>query len=927
MENVNSEENQIEETAVSHPTTRFNTWEAFTTLILLLILLLAAYFRFTGLNWDANYHLHPDERFLTIVGSALDGAPDPITYLKTSESPLNPYNVGQTFFVYGNFPLSVTTYVAEWAANLCTTLTGADGELPGWCIGSFVSYDGIHLIGRFMSGLLDLVAVAFTFLIGRRLYDRRIGLLAAMLHAVAVMPIQQSHFFTMDNWAAALTTMTIYTAVRAAGFGDKEQKWRVVWWVLFGIGMGAATASRINVAPVAGIAPVAAVIWLARKGHTWQTIWQGVINLVKGKVSMAGMDVQRMMLGVMIAAIVSVASFRITQPYAFADPETVRTSVLAETGQEPGLITTVARSIFGFNPQWRANMEEIQHQQGPDFAAPFALQWTDRAPILFPLTNMVLYGMGLTAGITAWAGFLWALWRIVRGKPDWVRHAIPVAWAGFYFVFMGTRWVKSIRYFLPIYPMLFLLAGWALFAIWDRMKVAENGRFLKQTLAALLIIATVLPSLLWANTFITTYTTPFTRIRASEWIYDNIPSGATLIYEADGQQKTFQLPLKQFQFVNGGAPLSLGFNMPEDGTITAVSLNYLSLSPEALPNSSRQTLQASLNANGNFVTGEESFALSNERQRMVIDLPDTAVSADSRTDFTIELLSPGPVSAGTSLLMTESWDDLLPVGIDGRNSFGSYYTEVFNSQRPITDTDSQEKRQQMVEWLEETDYIVLSSQRAMWSQPRIPISFPMMMVYYESLFNGQMGFELVGEFHADFHVGPLYISDTTGQVAWGEPPFAGFPPPGELAAEEAFSIYDHPPVWIFQKTANYSRENTIQILGDVDLSPDKVRFMTPGEATDAPNGLMLTDAEQATQQANGTFSQVFNVDGVLSTNPTVAAVVWWITAVLLGWLAFPLASMIFRGLPDKGYALARILSLLLISYFGWLMASLKWLPN
>ncbi|MCA9921258.1 MAG: hypothetical protein KC421_02740, partial [Anaerolineales bacterium] len=55
--------------------------------------------------------------------------------------------------------------------------------------------------------------------------------------------------------------------------------------------------------------------------------------------------------------------------------------------------------------------------------------------------------------------------------------------------------------------------------------------------------------------------------------------------------------------------------------------------------------------------------------------------------------------------------------------------------------------------------------------------------------------------------------------------------------------------------------------------------------------------------------------------------VWWITAVLLGWLAFPLAAMIFRGLPDKGYALARILSLLLISYFGWLMASLNWLPN
>jgi hypothetical protein len=27
---------------------------------------------------------------------------------------------------------------------------------------------------------------------------------------------------------------------------------------------------------------------------------------------------------------------------------------------------------------------------------------------------------------------------------------------------MGTRWVKSVRYFLPIYPFLCLLAAWLL---------------------------------------------------------------------------------------------------------------------------------------------------------------------------------------------------------------------------------------------------------------------------------------------------------------------------------------------------------------------------------------------------------------------------------------------------------------------------------
>ena len=88
-------------------------------------------------------------------------------------------------------------------------------------------------------------------------------------------------------------------------------------------------------------------------------------------------------------------------------------------------------------------------------------------------------------------------------------------------------------------------------------------------------------------------------------------------------------------------------------------------------------------------------------------------------------------------------------------------------------------------------------------------------------------------------IGPLYISDTTGQIGWGEMPEIGWPPPGDLAAEEAFSVYDHPPVWIFAKTEAYSRENTVAILGEVDLS--QTVFMNPGQATDAPNGLMLSE--------------------------------------------------------------------------------------
>ncbi|MBK8432975.1 MAG: glycosyltransferase family 39 protein [Chloroflexi bacterium] len=195
--------------------------------------------------------------------------------MRTSESPLNPYNKGEGFYVYGNFPMTATKYVAEWA-EAWRTPCNEEPEPRPLCRNPLTSYDGVHLIGRILSALLDLTAVLFTFLIGRRLYSDRVGLLAAFLMATAVMPIQQSHFYTMDNWAAGLATMTIYAAVRAS-----EQATRKRWWALFGILLGLTLASRVNVAPLAGVAGVAGLIWLAQ-GKARESKWWPTYKVRRG---------------------------------------------------------------------------------------------------------------------------------------------------------------------------------------------------------------------------------------------------------------------------------------------------------------------------------------------------------------------------------------------------------------------------------------------------------------------------------------------------------------------------------------------------------------------------------------------------------------------------------------------------------------------
>ncbi len=897
-------------------------WEKLWPIWLGIILLLGAWMRFDGINWDQFTHLHPDERFLTIVASSLETESSPLAYLRTSESTLNPYNKGQGFYVYGNFPMTVTRYVAEMGQGFC----GADGcEAFGKPV-NYTGYDGIHLVGRALSALIDLVAVAFTFLIGRRLYGTKVGLLGTFLVAFSVLSIQQSHFFTADNWASALCVIALYMAVRASEHNQMK------WYALFGLFLGLSVASRINMAPLAAIAGVSAFVWLSRHFYSWQDAISSehLFDLFT-----------RAAMGVALAAVVSFVTFRLAMPYAFNDVSMAKAEAAAsyqEGCSERGEIcaprtaddyralssTVILRTLIGFNDKWEQNMEEIQRLQKPDAMFPPAIQWTDRTAVVFPLTNMVFWGMGLLAGIAALAGCAWAFMRISRARPEWRAHMIPVLWSLAYFLFMGTRWVKSVRYFLPIYSTLLLLAAWALFAL---MAWAGRNR-LRRFLAMSTMMLVMMGTMMWANAFMAVYRDGFTRVRASEWIFEHVPSAVTLLYEADGDERQLQLPIRAHEFWENGPILFSTADLPHTGTVTAVRFNYVTSDSPA-----DMTLTLGTPAQRQLYGGTQiNIEGGLEREAVLFDVTNFEVTADTQIALEFNMTTGGNIALDTSAVVSEHWDDPLPVNLDGRNAYGSYYRGIKDPDRgvdgtiPITGQDDANKLEGFVSWLDKADYVMLSSQRAVWTTPRMPIMFPMTIEYFESLFNGDLGFEMVQQTHADMNIGPLYISDTGGSVHWGSPPAVGWPPPPDFtAAEEAFSVYDHPPVWIFQKSDTYSSDATRDLLGSVDLSA--VSGMNPGQATKAGDGLVMTSSEFAAQQAGGTFSELFNPDGLLNNNAPVAVIVWWLAVVLIGLLAFPFTFTVLNGLPTKGYAFSRMLGILVVSYFGWLMASLRVLPN
>jgi hypothetical protein len=188
-----------------------------------------------------------------------------------------------------------------------------------------------------------------------------------------------------------------------------------------------------------------------------------------------------------------------------------------------------------------------------------------------------------------------------------------------------------------------------------------------------------------------------------------------------------------------------------------------------------------------------------------------------------------PVTIARTVIANEEWDEGLPFPFEGIDPFGQYYYGITNYVRRYDDAD---KRQMFIETLAQADYLILPSQRSIWSIDRIPLSYPMTLEYYRALFDGRLGFDLIAFFNSPITIGPLYISDLAGNAALNHPPPLPLFNLNPFAAEEAFSVYDHQPVWVFKKRADFSLSAVQQVLEKVNLS--KMVIQAPRDATPLP---------------------------------------------------------------------------------------------
>lgn len=757
--------------------------------VCLLLIGLGIAFRFLWTDWSQGANLHPDEYGLTNTLTQLRLPNDLDGYFNTRLSPLSPYkrydaageavgNGPDNGMRWGQWPMILIRAAAEWSGN-----TG---------------YDELRLMGRRLSALSDCLSLLFIFLIGRRLYGRTVGLLGAALSALAVMQIQQAHFMTVDTFGALFTMLAMYTAVRIAE-NPLLSRWAAGWYALFGVLLGMTMASKINLLPVGGMLLLAAVIGAANLRLKTRHDLEVVCVLTAAYLA--------------LAFSLAMITFRFTQPMSF---RAAQGDTFWYTAQP--------------NPDWLSSMRAAQSESSGIGGGPPAEQWAHRPTLVFPLINMILWGMGLPLGAAAWLGVLWAAWRMLRYREDWQLHLLPLAWIGGYTLFMGTRWVMSIRYFLPVYPFLCLMAAWALLRLWTAPTTTRPAPGRKRALLAqALIYGTLLGTLVWSLVFVNAvYRQDHTRIRAARWIYQNIP--APFHFELRGDTgDAFYLPVGAADGVgvSGSAQLMLSFTPAQSGVLKNVTLAHAS--SQGGPGSLR--LVISNDPAGRTVIDEAFLPIPAAGENISASGVRGAFTLGGRLEkdqlyFLLAVSADGThIILNRSVISNEHWDEGLPMPLNGLNPFGEFYRGV---EMQIRWYDNEEKRQMFLDTLAQADYIILPSQRAIWSSCRLPRTFPMTMDYYRALFDGRLGFDLAALFTSPFELGPLQISDVGGTWAWGRTPSLPLFNHNLLAAEEAFSVYDHPPVWIFRKRPDFDLSAVRQILEAVDLG--QVVVQSPREA-------------------------------------------------------------------------------------------------
>ena len=465
-------------------------------IVLFLILFIGLFLRLYGNNWDQGWHLHPDERFLTMVGAAVKIPSALDQYLNQYKSSFNPVNKGHAFYVYGTFPILLNKAVAQYLYN--------------------DTYELFNLQGRMLSAIADFLIIIIVYklieLVENKLkFNRSIKYCAAFFYAIAVLPIQLSHFYTVDTFLSFFCWLSLYFAVKLVVDSQKSDMLHTTCSIcLSALFLGLAFACKVSAlyfAPLIGLFIFFSIIMSLTNASLDPSAHR--LRMTKGKMCHSErseessecnerkISVLFVFIGVSCFILFCYLALRLGSPYYF------------ETNNI-------------FNPQLSKifinNIQTLKSFDNPQALFPPAIQWLSKS-YDFSIKNIVFFGVGPFYFLLSLGG----VFLLLKKKNIYI--TLCILWSVLFLTYQSVQFAKTMRYLIFLYPFLAIFAAVGLSYVFTILKKLHDV-----TRYTLYVICYALV-LVWPLAFMSIYTKDHSRVAASKWIYENITQNSKITYE------------------------------------------------------------------------------------------------------------------------------------------------------------------------------------------------------------------------------------------------------------------------------------------------------------------------------------------------------------------------------------------------------------
>jgi YYY domain-containing protein len=247
-------------------------------------------------------------------------------------------------------------------------------------------------------------------------------------------------------------------------------------------------------------------------------------------------------------------------------------------------------------------------------------------------------------------------------------------------------------------------------------------------------------------------------------------------------------------------------------------------------------------------------------------------------------------------ILNEEWGDDLPVYVKDVPGL-AYHINKF----PVQEPDSPRKREFILAMLPGNDIIVMADTRAHAVYRRLADRYPVNAAYYELMFEEKLGYSLAAEFK-------------------NYPSLLGHAFPDDRA-DESFTLYDHPHVFLFQRQpVNLPPEELARRLdtriGEILKRTVKVELREPVAKVQPRPTPLPKVVNNNIGQTQGRPVFIFG-----HLNSFTAGLAWIVLLEVIGLLSLPLCLTLFPRLPDAGVSLGKIVGSLIFTWIVWVLVS------